>query len=91
MNRKFRYEKTNNLGSTDLQEERKFQGGQAFTIYILDVTGHPFAPTAEALYVCGRLGIAWGADATWADVFDDDIEGAIDMWLNDPDEWDSHN
>ena len=37
----------------------------------------------------GRLGIASGADATWADV--ETIESGIEMWLHDPDEWAARN
>jgi len=46
---------------------------------------------AVALYLPseGRLGIAWGADADWADV--DDLESGIEMWVNDPDEWEARN
>jgi len=91
--RKFRYEEIDarNLGATDLQEERDFQTGpmRAFRIYVLGVNGQPLAEAAEALYVRGRLGIAWGTDATWADVWD--IETGIDTWLNDPDSWDLLN
>lgn len=49
------------------------------------------AETAEAVYVeaIGRLGIAWGADATWADV--DDLESGIEMWLNDGEAWEARN
>lgn len=49
------------------------------------------AEAAEALYIPSllRLGCAWGADDTWANV--DDLESGIDMWLNDPDEWEARN
>jgi hypothetical protein len=35
------------------------------------------------------MGIAWGADATWADV--DGLESGIEMYLNDGEEWDQRN
>lgn len=44
---------------------------------------------AEALYSNGRLGIAWGADATWADV--KDVESGIEMWLNNGEAWERAN
>jgi hypothetical protein len=44
---------------------------------------------AEALYANGRLGIAWGADATWADVRG--VEEGIEMWLNDQEAWEAAN
>jgi hypothetical protein len=62
----------------------------AYRITIYDATGTRPAPeTAEALYADGRLGIAWGADATWADVRD--VESGIEMWLNDGEAWERAN
>lgn len=72
---------------TDTDQERY---GYVITIY--DETGtYQQAETAEALYYpgAGRLGIAWGADATWADV--DDLESGIEMWLNDNEAWEQRN
>lgn len=53
-------------------------------------------------YYPDRIGIAWGADATWADVagsratdpvawLGDVVAASIDLWLNDPDEWERRN
>lgn len=64
---------------------------QGFVITIYNNLGQQEAETAEALYLpdeC-RLGIAWGADATWATV--DDVESGIEMWLNDPEAWEAAN
>jgi hypothetical protein len=36
----------------------------------------------------GRLGIAWGADATWADGVES-LETGVEMWLNNPEEWEA--
>lgn len=88
--RTFSYEDIDieDLTATDLREIAVNSQAEcnAFSIRI------PGAPeAAQALYfpVEHRLGIAWGADATWADV--DDIESGIDMWINDPEEWNSRN
>lgn len=84
------------LTATDLAAEWADRSGpntpamNAYSITIYDATGtQPAAETAEALYVDGRLGIAWGADATWADVRD--VESGIEMWLNDGDAWEAAN
>lgn len=63
---------------------------QAYRIYIYD-DDKPAAEHAEAVYLpdIKRLGIAWGADATWADV--DGLESGIEIWLNDDDEWEARN
>jgi hypothetical protein len=49
------------------------------------------AEKAEYAYLPAikRLGIAWGADASWADV--PDLEQGIEMWWTDCDEWDARN
>ncbi len=75
------------LSSTDLRDEAAILSDcAAFRITIYDADGiTPAAEKAEALYSDNRLGIAWGADATWADV--EDIESGIEMWLNDADAW----
>ena len=64
----------------------------AYRITIYDDQGQPLQHEAvEALFcpTIGRLGIASGADATWADV--ETIESGIEMWLHDPDEWEARN
>ena len=50
-----------------------------------------YPETADYLYCpeVQRLGIAWGADATWADV--PNLDSGILMWLNDPDAWQQAN
>jgi len=67
-----------------------------FTVYritIYDENGlHPHAEAAHALHIplAGRTAIAWGAEAMWADSTGD-IEQDIELWLNDPDEWEARN
>ena len=76
---------------TDLQNHW-IRKAEAALIRIYDAAGiTPAAETADALYLPdeGRLGIAWGADATWADV--EDLESGIEMWLNDGDAWERAN
>ena len=85
----FRYE-TSELTATDLREELDGYAGRAeqYVITIFDETGtQPYAERAQALYLpdAGRLGIAWGAEATWADVRD--VQSGIETWLNDADAW----
>jgi hypothetical protein len=85
---------TNALGSSDLREEADdYSAGdaQAATITIYRESGQAEAERAEALYLPseGRLGIAWGADATWADA--KDLESGIEMWLNDGEAWEAMN
>ena len=78
------------LSAIDLQQAAgEDPHAEAYSITIYDESGNPHAEAAQALYspADGRLGIAWGADATWADV--DGVERGIDMWLNDPDAWDA--
>ena len=82
------------LTATDLQQEAagySIGNAQAATITIYKNNGMSEAERAEALYLPdeGRLGIAWGADATWADV--SDFESGIDMWLNNGDAWGASN
>jgi hypothetical protein len=81
------------LSASDLRAEAEANpAAAAYRITIYDATGTRAAPeTAEALYVAaeGRMGIAWGADATWADVAD--VARGIEMWLNDGDAWERAN
>ena len=77
------------LRATDLAAEAStLSDCAAFVITIYEAGFHTsHAEAAEALYSDGRLGIAWGADATWADV--EDLESGIAMWLNDGDAWEA--
>lgn len=51
------------------------------------------AQAAEALIVDTRIGIAWGADATWGDCEPTQrgIERAIDDWIADANAWEARN
>lgn len=81
--------KPDQLTSSDLAAERLGKTrATACTIIIYKEDGTPEAERAEGLLVYGRLGIAWGADATWADV--PSLEIGIEMWLNHPDEWEAN-
>lgn len=82
------------LTATDLQQEaadKSIVNAQAATITIYKANGMSEAEKAEALYLPddGRLGIAWGADATWADV--KDFLSGVEMWLNDGEAWEAAN
>jgi len=78
---------TRSLTATDLREEAEgVPTAKAYSI-IIYVNGKHAAESAQALYADGRLGIAWGAEATWADVRD--VESGIEMWLNDDEAWES--
>lgn len=76
------------LRALDLQEEAEETTGRAYSITIYDDQGeNPEAETAEAFYCAenNRLGIAWGADATWADV--ESVEDAGTSILNGIEKW----
>ena len=82
------------LTATDLQQEAapySIGNAQAARITIYKANGMSEAEAAEALYIpdAGRLGIAWGADATWADV--KDFASGVEMWLNDGEAWSAAN
>jgi hypothetical protein len=74
------------LSAVDLVEEAVQADAEAYTIII---DNH--VERGQALYLpsIGRLGIAWGADATWTSV--DGVKSGIEMWLNDPDAWEYRN
>ena len=84
---------SDDLTATDLRDEARAALGdaQAARITIYKDNGQREAEAAEALWLPseGRLGVAWGAEATWADVRD--LESGIEMWLNDGDAWEAAN
>ena len=73
----------------DLREEFALNpSASIFGVVIYDYDGITQAPEmAWGLYnpQDGRMGIAWGAEATWADV--QDVDQGVEMWLNDGDSW----
>jgi hypothetical protein len=82
------------LSATDLREEaQQIPAPQAFLVTLLKSDGYLQTNTdrPEVLYSSHghRMGIAWGTDATWADV--DDVESGIDMFLNDEERWLNQN
>ena len=81
------------LSALDLQGEAEgLNGVQAYRITIYDDKGmNPEAETAQALFwpEGNLLGIAWGAEATWADA--ESVETGIEMWLNDTEAWEARN
>ena len=93
--RTYRYEDlpAEKLSAMDLRlEHENDPTGELYRIYIFGADGRAEAETAEVLYCpqSGRVGIAWGADADWMDSTGD-IERDIDIWLNDPDEFEARN
>ena len=81
-------------------ESSMFNSPWAYRITIYDDQGQPLQHMAVQALLCppyglghgggpngteGRLGIAWGADATWADA--ESIESGIEMGLHEPEEW----
>ena len=81
-----------------------FNSPHPYRITIYDDQGmNPEAETAQAVFCPpfglghgggtygteGRLGIAWGAEATWADA--ESVETGIEMWLNDTEAWEARN
>ena len=92
--RTFRYQDLplEELSATDLRQEyANDPTGKLYRIYIYK-DDQPEAETASALYYpqAGRIGIAWGDAADWMDSTGD-IERDIDIWLNDPDEFETRN
>ncbi len=78
------------ITATDLQREipvANIENSHDVCCYLINIEGS--VEKAQAVHIDGRLGIAWGADAAWADV--DDVESGIEMWLNNPDEWEKRN
>jgi hypothetical protein len=64
---------------------------EVYAIRFYDDAGFQRGDSAQALYFpkLGRLGIAWGADATWADV--ESVASGIKMWATDADAWEAAN
>lgn len=86
--------RTATITATDLQQEVEDSSDECelYCIRIYKDAGITLEPEcAEAVYLPsqGRLGIAWGGDATWADAAS--LESGIEMWLNDGDAWDEAN
>jgi hypothetical protein len=94
----FRYDDLNldNLSATDLRQEAADALGNGDTVAAYRISiykdDRPDPQGAQALYIKteGRVGIAWGAEAQWMDSTGD-IEQDIDMWLNDPDQFEARN
>ena len=84
------------LSAVDLSQEiadaiANGDTAQAYTITIYeDDTPKPERATAVYIRREGRVGIGWGAEAQWMNSTGD-IEQDIDMWLNDPDQFESRN
>jgi hypothetical protein len=76
------------LVHSDLKQEA-MRSGTAYRITIREKGLGTNMQLAEAVLKHGRLGIAWGADATWADV--SSLESGIEMWLNDGEAWEAAN
>lgn len=84
------------LSAVDLSQEianaiANGDAAEAYTITIFeDDIPKPFSATAVCIISENRVGIEWGAGAQWMDSTGD-IEKDIDMWLNDPDQFESRN
>jgi hypothetical protein len=86
------------LSSTDLLEEMAqalAQGQQAETATIILADEDGYLRTndhcGDALYLpsVGRIGIAWGAGADWADA--DGLDAGIHMYIMDSEEFEARN
>lgn len=91
--RTFRYEDVGfgSISASDLIraiENRTYEDGD-IEAYRIEVQGT--VEWGQALYYpnSSRLGIAWGADATWATV--PNVEDGINVFLNDPERWEQWN
>jgi hypothetical protein len=78
------------ISALDLQEsiEELTKEGHAVTVGTID-RGHAERACFVYCAAIGRIGIAWGSFADWADV--DDLESGIEMWVNDPEEFEARN
>jgi len=78
------------LVATDLRQE-VIQANDNDHVSAYSIRIGDMAEKAEALYfpMQHRLGIAWGADATWADV--ETLESGIEMYVNDGEAWNARN
>lgn len=74
------------LTATDLHQEAAESTDAHAVAYRVMI--HDEAEHAELLHLPGngRTGIAWGADADWADSTGD-IEQDVQMYLTDPERW----
>lgn len=85
------------ISATDLKNEIQLYipssvPYECYRIEVLQGDDKQSAPEmAQVLYlpIGQRLGIAWGADATWATV--DSLMDGIAMWLYTPEEWKAAN
>jgi hypothetical protein len=82
------------LSSTDLRDNHTFsEDVQTATVQVADADGSVDGPwlCGEALYLpsAGRIGIAWGADAVWADA--ESLDDGIRMYMVDPEEFEARN
>lgn len=81
--------------ATDLQHEiaklkAHHEKCETGTIVVFEPDGRQAFQPVEYVYAvaAGRVGFAWGADAEWGNVQSgDDLEQAIDDFLNDADAW----
>lgn len=80
-----------NLTAPDLRADTAATRRKHAYVITIFIDGARHATAAEAVYLPkeGRLGIAWGAGATWADVAD--VASGIEMWLNDGAAWEAAN
>ena len=67
---------------------------ELYTVEVYDDTGTVIATGPGSLDVVwlpsiGRIGIAWGGDAVWADAAS--VDAGIDLYLNDTDAWEAAN
>jgi len=88
--RTYVYYPDDEIGSSDLLEIRERDEGEARVVkwgtwQTVNAQGYIDSVYYDYLYIDGRLGIAEGGDSTWADV--DSVEQGLDIYLNDPEEW----
>lgn len=86
------------IGPTDMRGEAAecAKSGTEYHVYritIYGADGYAKSQGATAMWVpsAGRLGIEYGAFTDWASVDDVGLEGGIEMWLNDNEEFANRN
>lgn len=83
-------EEHENCTALDLATELKSNPNAVYgTITKLDDNGYQESVSGSYVFVDGRIGIEFGADADWSSV--SSIESGINMYLNDYPEFEANN
>lgn len=82
------------LSSIDLRKEAEATNhAVAYRAVIAGENGHPEAQVFDVLVLpIGRIGIACGGDAKWADILEgEDVEQIVNLFCTNPEWYDARN